>query len=93
MVLCTDTPEEIVCAKSASPLVLGLGDGGNLIASDVPAILPHTRRVIFLEEGDLAQLTRNRCVSSVSTEKNASERNGDHGRFWRRKSWLQSTLC
>ncbi|HNF99307.1 MAG TPA: glutamine--fructose-6-phosphate aminotransferase, partial [Pseudomonadota bacterium] len=60
VVLCTDTPEEIVCAKSASPLVLGLGDGENLIASDVPAILPHTRRVIFLEEGDLAQLTRNR---------------------------------
>jgi glucosamine--fructose-6-phosphate aminotransferase (isomerizing) len=60
VVLCTDTPDEIVCAKSASPLVVGLGDGENLIASDVPALLPHTRRVIFLEEGDLAQLTRSR---------------------------------
>jgi len=60
VVLCTETPDEIVCAKSASPLVLGLGDGENLIASDVPALLPHTRRVIFLEEGDLAQLTRGR---------------------------------
>ncbi len=60
VVLCTDTPGEIVCAKSASPLVVGLGDGENLIASDVPALLPHTRRVIFLEEGDLAQLTRER---------------------------------
>ncbi len=60
VVLCTETPDELVCAKSASPLVLGLGDGENLIASDVPALLPHTRRVIFLEEGDLAQLTRSR---------------------------------
>lgn len=61
VVLCTDTPEELVCAKIASPLVLGLGDGENLIASDVPALLPHTRRVVFLEEGDVAQITRDRC--------------------------------
>ncbi len=58
VVLAEEAPDEIVCAKNASPLVLGLGDGENYIASDVPAILPHTRRVIFLEEGDIAQIRR-----------------------------------
>ncbi|MBP6742025.1 MAG: glutamine--fructose-6-phosphate transaminase (isomerizing), partial [Deltaproteobacteria bacterium] len=56
VVLSTETPDEIICAKNASPLVLGLGEGENFVASDVPALLPHTRRVIFLEEGDLAQV-------------------------------------
>ncbi len=57
VVLSTETPDEIVCAKNASPLVLGLGQGETFLASDVPALLPHTRQVIFLEEGDLAQIT------------------------------------
>ncbi len=76
VVLCTDTPDEVVCAKSASPLVLGLGDGENLIASDVPALLPHTRRVIFLEEGDLAQLTRDkvRIIGLDGVERKRAER-------------------
>jgi glucosamine--fructose-6-phosphate aminotransferase (isomerizing) len=53
----TAAPEEIVCAKNASPLVIGLGQGETFLASDVPALLSHTRQVIFLEEGDLAQIT------------------------------------
>jgi glucosamine--fructose-6-phosphate aminotransferase (isomerizing) len=57
VVLSTDSPTEIVCAKNASPLVVGLGEGETFIASDVPALLEHTRRVIFLEEGDVAQIT------------------------------------
>jgi len=47
----------IVVAKNASPLVIGLGDGENLCASDVPALLSHTRRVLFLEDGEMAELT------------------------------------
>jgi len=50
-------PDCIIIAKLASPLVIGVGDGEMLCASDIPALLPHTRRVIFLEDGDMAQLT------------------------------------
>jgi glucosamine--fructose-6-phosphate aminotransferase (isomerizing) len=48
---------EIVVAKDSSPLVLGLGDGEMLAASDIPALLSHTRDVLFLEDGELAVLT------------------------------------
>src|SRR6266851_43133 len=52
------SPEMLVVAKNASPLVVGLGDKCNFVASDVPAILAHTRDVIFLEEGDFAVITK-----------------------------------
>src|SRR5438309_5565597 len=52
------SPEMLVVAKNASPLVLGLGEKCNFVASDVPAILAHTRDVIFLEEGDFAVITK-----------------------------------
>jgi len=50
-------PDRIVVAKNASPLVLGLGDGETLCASDVPAMLGHTRQMLFLEDGELAEVT------------------------------------
>ncbi|HZZ85244.1 MAG TPA: glutamine--fructose-6-phosphate transaminase (isomerizing) [Anaeromyxobacteraceae bacterium] len=56
-VLCDRFPNEIVAAKNASPLVVGFGQGENFLASDVPAILEHTRDVVYLEEGELAHLT------------------------------------
>ncbi len=52
-------PTRLVVARSGSPLVIGLGIGENFIASDQLALLPVTRRVIFLEEGDVAEITRN----------------------------------
>jgi len=52
------SPEMLVVAKNASPLVLGIGEHANYVASDVPAILAHTRDVIFLEEGDFAVITK-----------------------------------
>ncbi len=51
---------EMVAAKHASPLVVGLGQGEMFLASDAPAILEHTREVIFLEDGDVAHLGRDR---------------------------------
>lgn len=56
-VICQDEPDKIVAVKEASPLVIGLGEGENYLASDIPAILQHTRRVVPLEEGQLAVLT------------------------------------
>jgi glutamine---fructose-6-phosphate transaminase (isomerizing) len=55
-------PGTVVVAKNASPLVIGLGQGCNFVASDVPAILAHTRNVIFLEEGDFAVITKDKVV-------------------------------
>jgi glucosamine--fructose-6-phosphate aminotransferase (isomerizing) len=50
-------PGQIVAAKVASPLCIGLGKGETFLASDVPAFLEHTREVIFLDEGDVAEIT------------------------------------
>jgi glutamine---fructose-6-phosphate transaminase (isomerizing) len=57
-VLSSDAPEEIVVAKADSPLVIGVGDGEMLCASDIPALLAHTRDVVFLHDGEVATLTR-----------------------------------
>ncbi len=51
-------PDRMVCARMGCPLLVGLGEGENFIASDVSAIIQATRRVIFLEEGDTAEVTR-----------------------------------
>jgi glucosamine--fructose-6-phosphate aminotransferase (isomerizing) len=51
-------PERIVAAKNASPLVIGLGTTETFLASDVPALLDHTREVIYLEDGDVAEVMR-----------------------------------
>ena len=57
-VITLDEPDQLVCARMGCPLLIGLGEGQNYIASDVSAVLSATRRVIFLEDGDLACLTR-----------------------------------
>ncbi len=57
-VMCPNHPDQLVVARVGSPLVIGVGDEENFIASDVFALLPVTRNFIFLEEGDLAQIRR-----------------------------------
>jgi glucosamine--fructose-6-phosphate aminotransferase (isomerizing) len=56
-VVCANDPNRIVATKDSSPMVVGFGKGQNFVASDVPALLEHTRDVVYLEEGDLAILT------------------------------------
>lgn len=63
----------VVVARSGSPLVIGLGIGENFIASDQLALLPVTRRFIFLEEGDVAEITR-RSVAIFDKDGNAVQR-------------------
>ncbi len=58
-VICSDTPDLFIAARKDSPLVIGLGEGGNFIASDIPAILQHTREVIILEDREVAEIRSN----------------------------------
>jgi hypothetical protein len=57
-VVAVDSPDEVVVARSGSPLVLGLGAGENFAASDIPALLHFTKDMIFLNDGELAVLRR-----------------------------------
>jgi glucosamine--fructose-6-phosphate aminotransferase (isomerizing) len=58
LVFDAEDPERIVVSRIASPLVIGLGIGENFVASGVPALLPVTQRFVYLEQGDLADITR-----------------------------------
>jgi glutamine---fructose-6-phosphate transaminase (isomerizing) len=55
--LSQDNPTELIAARKESPLVIGLSDGAYYVASDVPAILPYTRQVIFLEDDEIVHIT------------------------------------
>ena len=57
-ILCADCPDQIVAVRKDSPLILGYGEGCSFIASDVTAILRHTRQVGYMGDGELAVLTR-----------------------------------
>lgn len=57
-ILCADHPDEIIAVRNASPLIIGLSDKGNFIASDIPAILSHTRRIYRLEDDEIAVLRK-----------------------------------
>ena len=73
VVLDREHPEHLVAARSGSPLVIGLGIGENFLASDQLALLSVTRRFIYLEEGDIAEITR-RTVDIYDTNGQKVER-------------------
>ena len=56
-VICTDNDKELVAVRKDSPLIVGLGDGENFIASDIPAVLKYTRKVYYLENGEYVHIT------------------------------------
>lgn len=84
-----DSPEELITVRLGSPLVIGVGIGENFIASDQLALLPVTNRFMYLEEGDIAKLTRNSItvyangieVSRKIHEIDAEQHNADKGEF------------
>ncbi len=56
-ILCNAEPDKLIAAKQGAPLVIGQGDGEYFVASDIPAMLSHTKEMIFLEDGDIAVFT------------------------------------
>lgn len=66
-------PDVLVAAQNASPLMIGIGDGEHFFASDVPAIMDHTRDVIFLQDGDLVEM-RADSISIIGKDGEPAER-------------------
>ena len=57
-VICAEEPDTLVAARNGSPLLIGVGEGEYFVASDASAILEHTRSVVYLDDGEMAVLTR-----------------------------------
>lgn len=57
-VLCSDCPDSFIAVRKDSPLIVGLGDGESFIASDIPAVLPYTKNVYFLEDNEIVELKK-----------------------------------
>lgn len=76
-VIYKDEPDKIIVARKGSPLVVGLGNGENFIASDVSAILAHTKKVVYLDDGELAVITKDnfivKNISDIEIEKEVHE--------------------
>jgi glucosamine--fructose-6-phosphate aminotransferase (isomerizing) len=90
VVMDNNDPDRLVVARSGSPLVIGYGIGEHFVASDQLALLPVTRRFAFLEEGDVAEITRSEVkifdcdgtpVEREITESTISHDTGDKGTF------------
>lgn len=72
-ILCADNPESFYAVRKESPLVVGLGEGENFIASDIPAILKHTKNVYFLENDEIVMLSKD-DVKIFNTDKEEVEK-------------------
>ncbi|MCU7914825.1 MAG: glutamine--fructose-6-phosphate transaminase (isomerizing) [Candidatus Thiodiazotropha sp. (ex Gloverina cf. vestifex)] len=82
-VACPEESDRIIVTREGSPLVIGLGEGENFIASDVAALLPVTQRFLFLEEGDVAEISRDKITifdkagEQVARQEKTSKLNAD----------------
>ena len=87
--LCADEPDKLITTKKDNPLVIGLGEGENFIASDIPAIIGHTRRTYIMSDGEIAIVTKdavrvedlngnpiNKKVYNVTWNAEAAEKGG-----------------
>lgn len=88
-VICRDEPDKLIAVRNQSPLIIGVGDGENFIASDIPAILSKTRNVYFLDDGEIAIITSDdvtiynsdgkevrKKLKKVTLSENAAQKNG-----------------
>ena len=66
-ILCLDNPEEFFAVKKSSPLIVGLGENENFIASDVTAILNHTRKIYYLDDDEIVVVKKD-CVNIYNTD-------------------------
>jgi glutamine---fructose-6-phosphate transaminase (isomerizing) len=77
VVLTSDAPDRLIVARKGSPLIVGVGDGENFVASDASAIVAHTRQVIYLEDGEIAEMTsdkvRTLTIDDVAVDKAVQE--------------------
>ncbi len=62
LVIHKDSPDQFIAMRCEAPLVIGYGDGENFVASDIPAVLEYTRTVAFLENGEIAKVTKDNVV-------------------------------
>jgi glutamine---fructose-6-phosphate transaminase (isomerizing) len=70
VIICTKEPDRLFAAKKGSPLVIGVGEGENFIASDATPIVEYTQRVIYLNDDDLAIIKKDELIlKSIRTEK------------------------
>ena len=76
-IICADYPNALIAARKDSPLIIGCGEGENFIASDVTAIISHTRDVIYMEDGEIAVLTAE-GVSMFNAEMDPIEKAHSH---------------
>ena len=78
-IICADCPDQLIAARKDSPLILGYGEGFNFLASDVTAVIKYTREVCYLEDGEIAVLTRDGIrvfKHHVDWEVSAAEKGG-----------------
>lgn len=68
-IVCKDCPDTLIAARHSSPLIIGVGEGENFIASDVTALVSHTKNVIYLDDGEIA-LLKTEGVSVINKEGN-----------------------
>lgn len=77
VVLSTHEPDRMIAARKGSPLIIGVGDGENFVASDAAAIVDHTRQVIYMKDGEVAEITatniRTMTIDDEDTEREIEE--------------------
>lgn len=61
-IICKDYPEEIIVAKKDNPLIIGLGDKEGFVASDIPALADYTNKIIYLQDGEFAEVKRDEAI-------------------------------